>query len=290
MNAVAPPPNPDTSLDDIFVATSDAEFFDGGEGFDTVDYSGSLESIDIRSTTGTGSGGDAEGDTFSSIESIIGSDIASGRDFIYSGDEDNVLLGLAGADVLQGGEGADIIDGGDGRDYARYSDSDEAVTINLATNVNTGGTAEGDLLYNIEAITGSSFGDTLLGSDAREWFYGNRGDDLIYGGLGRDELTGGEGADTFLFLAESAFEDIDNVRDFDISEGDHIDISDLLSEYDPLTDAISDFLTVTNNGNDSLIAVDVDGGGDNFVTVARVRGVADLEDAEILVDSGNLIV
>ena len=60
-----------------------------------------------------------------------------------------------------GGSGADTLVGGAGTDTADYSASASAVTVNLATNVNTGGDAAGDSLSGIENITGSAYDDTI---------------------------------------------------------------------------------------------------------------------------------
>lgn len=57
-------------FDNVFVGTGTPESFVGGEGFDTVDYSGGTSGIGF----GGRSSGDALGDTFDSIEKIIGTD------------------------------------------------------------------------------------------------------------------------------------------------------------------------------------------------------------------------
>ena len=64
-------------------------------------------------------GGDAEADTYTSIENVVGSGL------------DDVLTGNGGANVLEGGLGADTIDGGAGSDTASYSRSGSAVSVNL---------------------------------------------------------------------------------------------------------------------------------------------------------------
>ena len=107
--------------------------------------------------------------------------------------------------------------------------------------------------------------------------------------MGRDDLFGKEGVDTFLFEAVSAFNNIDRVRDFSTAEGDKIDISDLLSGYDPLVDLITDFVQITDDGVSSTLSVDTDGGADSFAAVALIRDVIGLTDEQALVNSGNLI-
>ena len=181
-----------------FVATIDVESFAGGTGSDTVDFQfGDAVTIDLKN--GTASGGFAQGDALISIENITGSSSISGRDWIYGGDGANIILGLAGNDILEGGAGADNIDGSDGWDYARYTRSDVGVTINLATGVNTGGDAQGDILTNIEAIVGSSYDDDLTGGAGKNYLRGEAGDDVLRGGIQNDQLFGGIGNDTYYY-------------------------------------------------------------------------------------------
>ncbi len=85
---------------------------------------------------------------------------------------------------------------------------------------------------------------------------------------------------------------VDNVHDFSLAEGDTLDIKDLIApNYDPLTDAVTDFIQITDDGANSTLAVDVDGavGGTNFVTAATLLGVTGLTDEEALETSGTLI-
>jgi len=50
-----------------------ADVLDGGGRVDTATYVASASGVTVNLTTGTGSGGDAEGDTLVRIESLIGS-------------------------------------------------------------------------------------------------------------------------------------------------------------------------------------------------------------------------
>jgi Ca2+-binding RTX toxin-like protein len=67
----------------------------------------------------------------------------------------DIIYGLAGNDEITGGLGLDYIDGGTGIDNIYYNDSTAAITVNLLTNINLGGTAQGDTLVNIENIIGN---------------------------------------------------------------------------------------------------------------------------------------
>jgi hypothetical protein len=142
------------------------------------------------------------------------------------------------------------------------------------------GTAASETMY------GTSSSQTLNGLAGDDVLYGMDGDDVLYGGSGIDFLFGGNGADTFAFNDMAS---VDTVHDFNISEGDMIDISDLLIGYDPITDAIQDFVMLTSDGQDTFISVDADGGADNFVVLAKFLGVTDIKNEDTLETSGTLL-
>lgn len=64
------------------------------------------------------------------------------------------------------------------------------------------------------------------------------------------------GADIFVLSDAGA---VDTIADFSSAEGEVLDIADTLDGYDPLNDAISDFVNMTSNGSDTTISVDVNG-------------------------------
>lgn len=181
---------------------ADADAMDGGEGIDTATYEASSRGVSVDLRTGTGRGGDAEGDTLRAIENLVGSkfdDSLSGDkldNLLIGGGGNDKLFGNDGADTLEGGAGADALDGGDGIDNARYTDSNRGVTIDLAAGTGLGGTAEGDTLKSIENVTGSAHDDVLIGDAGRNVLDGGAGNDLLEGGQGQDILRGGAGSDT----------------------------------------------------------------------------------------------
>ena len=160
---------------------------------------------------------------------------------------------------------------------------DDGSTIDLLNDLTFTGTSGNDSISAIKA------NDILYGMDGSDYLYGNDGDDILYGGSGIDMLYGQGGADTFVFEADSAFTNSDNIQDFNLAEGDKLDISDLITGYDPLTDAISDFVQITESGSNSYLNVDANGGADNFVQVAYIYNQTGLSDEEALETSGNLI-
>lgn len=190
---------------DVISGGDGADTINGGEGNDFSVYLSSGAAVDVNLTTGTGTGGSAEGDILNSIENLIGSlfdDTLTGDANANNlqGDEgDDVLNGEDGNDALAGGEGADDLNGGDGQDLASYFSSDEAITINLADGTASGGEAEGDVLTSIEDLLGSAFDDVLTGDAGSNVISGASGDDLLDGGDGADQLNGGQGNDTVTY-------------------------------------------------------------------------------------------
>ncbi|KGM31859.1 calcium-binding protein [Inquilinus limosus] len=186
--------------DDILWGETGADTLIGGDGSDMVYYHLSPAAVTINLSTGAASGGDAEGDYLTGIEEVVGSDWND----VLTGDAGvNRLLGSYGDDVLNGGAGADQLYGHDagavhpsGVDRVEYATSLAGVTVNLATNVNTGGDAQGDELYGIQNLGGSDFADSLTGDAGANTLWGHGGNDVVAGGAGNDALYGEAGADT----------------------------------------------------------------------------------------------
>ena len=148
-------------------------------------------------------------------------------------------FGLDGSDFIYGNTGDNKLFGGDGNDYV----------FDFA-----GGENE---------IHGGNGNDYLYDSIGGELF-GGAGDDVLYIGSGDNVMAGGEGTDTYLvFGTVSQFSGNTNViTDFSTTEGDNLDLNWILSSgYDPVQDAIEDFIILTDNGTDTLVSVDVDGTG-----------------------------
>ena len=74
---------------DTLIGGAGADSLDGGAGIDTADYSGSESGVTVDLSAGTGTGGDAEGDTLTSIENVTGSA------------HNDTLTGDAGANTLE---------------------------------------------------------------------------------------------------------------------------------------------------------------------------------------------
>ncbi len=139
-------------------------------------------------------------------------------------------------------------------------------------------------------VYGGAGNDIVKGGNGDDLVHGGIGDDTIYGNDGTDTLYGGAGADTFVFESTSAFNNVDTIKDFNTSDGDAIDISDLLTGYTPGTSDIADFVTLGTSGSDTKVSVDADGAGTTYsaVQVATINYVTGL-DVHDMLTNGNLI-
>src|SRR3546814_18860244 len=73
----------------------------------------------------------------------------------------NILVGHDGDEILAGGLGADILVGEGGVDTVTYAASNAAVSVDLATFLNSGGHAAGDRLYELQRVIGSAFDEAF---------------------------------------------------------------------------------------------------------------------------------
>ena len=179
--------------DDTLIGGAGADILDGGSGINTADYSGSNAGVSIDLETGAASGGDAEGDTITGIQNVVGSNFNdtltgdSGDNTLIGGGGDDILVGGAGNDLLVGGRGADQLIGGDGIDAVDYSTSIAGVVVDMIDGSAGGGDAQGDVFSSIEVVQGSFHDDVLRGDN---------NDNILRGGLGADVLDGRGGFDT----------------------------------------------------------------------------------------------
>jgi trimeric autotransporter adhesin len=99
---------------DVFVGGLGADALIGGDGTDSVDFSSARAGVVVNLATG-GTSGEASGDTYSSIENVVGSAFI---DIIDGDSNSNSLTGGKGNDVLRGGAGDDtyVYARGDGQD------------------------------------------------------------------------------------------------------------------------------------------------------------------------------
>lgn len=136
---------------------------------------------------------------------------------------------------------------------------------------------------------GTSGDDSIQGTEGNDLLYGGDGDDTLYGDHGSDVMTGGDGADTFVYKA--ICDGIDVIRDFSTDEGDVLDLSSVIQNYDATQQAIDDFVFLKTVDGGSVLAVDSTGSGDaanavNLVALEGIQGVS----VQDLFESGNISV
>ena len=116
-----------------------------------------------------------------------------------------------GDDLIIGVGNTDFIDGGRGNDTISYHWSGALVDVDLMRATQTNDDASGDVLTNIENVTGSGRNDRLAGDNL---------DNILNGLGGRDVLSGRGGNDQFVFDS-AAIANGDTVTDF--TSGDQLD-------------------------------------------------------------------
>lgn len=193
--------------DDTLDGGGQGDVLNGGSGIDAAAYTSAQAGVQAYLGNAGANTGDAQGDTYTDVESLIGSAYVD----VLGGDQgNNGLFGEAGADILQGGlgddllqggAGADQLDGGEGFDLAVYADSTVGVAINMTSPQFNGnadgsvGVASGDAFVGIEGVLGSNYNDVLFGDAANNTLRGESGADNLSGAGGDDTLIGGAGAD-----------------------------------------------------------------------------------------------
>ncbi len=90
--------------DDILIGGAGGDVLNGGVGSDAASYVSSVYAVNVNLGTGVTSGGQSNGDSFVSIENLIGSQLG------------DVLSGDGAANRINGGAGNDALSGGGGDD------------------------------------------------------------------------------------------------------------------------------------------------------------------------------
>tara|TARA_R110002124_G_scaffold64985_2_gene178029 strand:- start:862969 stop:881598 length:18630 start_codon:yes stop_codon:yes gene_type:complete len=267
---------------DIIMLTEDgsSDQYDGGAGLDLLDASGLTGALNVDltqaldsnkfSASGLGS------DIYTSIEGAIGTTFNDS--FIGVQGQNNIFDGNSGSDTV---------------DYSGITGSGMVVTLNTSTdaNVTVAGSADEDIIRNIENVTGSAFADTLTGDGLANTLSGNAGNDILTGGAGEDVLNGGADADTLDggdgadTINGDGGADLINV----MNTADGIDVIDGGSEIDTIDySALAQSVEVTLNGS-TLADVSFGGGAaeDQLRNIENVIGstAADIINGDALANA-----
>ncbi|CAL62078.1 Conserved hypothetical protein [Herminiimonas arsenicoxydans] len=153
-----------TSYDDTFVASNLANNFDGGLGSNTVSYAASDLGVTVNLLNGTGTGGYADNDSYTSIQNVIGSAA------------DDLFIANGAVNRFDGGVSTAI-----SHNRVSYATDTADLTIDLLNVgvVGIGGNAAGDTYVNIQDVTGGSGDDTFIASSAANKFEGGLGSNTV---------------------------------------------------------------------------------------------------------------
>jgi Ca2+-binding RTX toxin-like protein len=175
--------------DDTYaVETGDVIVEVAGEGFDTVQSSGTFALTDnLENLTLTGAL--AANGTGNAADNYLTGNSAA-----------NTLSGGAGNDTLDGGAGADTLVGGSGNDYYLVDSGADVVSELAGEGTDTVMTSASYTLgANVEnlTLTGSAV-SSATGNALANILYGNAGANVLDGRAGADTMTGGAGDDTYV--------------------------------------------------------------------------------------------
>ncbi|MEY9558838.1 calcium-binding protein [Sinorhizobium fredii] len=184
------------SGNDVLIGGAGADVLSGGSGIDTVSYRDANEGVSVSLIAGTGASNDfdnmeisdAEGDTYVSIEQVVGSR------------SDDDIVGNNGANRLEGRNGDDTIDGCDGDDVI-FGEADPNALVPSGTgNLKPWEESEDDCGCGSDDSTElptetKSYSDILIGGCGNDTIYGQLGIDTLVGGEDNDTLDGGESID-----------------------------------------------------------------------------------------------
>ncbi|MEB3282382.1 MAG: choice-of-anchor L domain-containing protein [Lyngbya sp.] len=193
---------------DTLIGGENGDSFEGGLGLDWVDYR-DASAVVVANLVNGGSQGEANGDTFTTVENLRGSDRA---DSLIGDENDNEI-----DPGLSSGAIADFVDGGSQNErgdrlFVDYSRRDTGTGI-IGGFVKEFEDTEFDFISrrispnnsildrvnfeNIEHITviGTVQSDQIDGGEGDDVLMLGAGDDTVYGGFGNNRILAGEGND-----------------------------------------------------------------------------------------------
>jgi len=228
---------------------------------------------------------DASADTFNGLDgddTFIVSGAVNGGDIINGGNGNDQLIGSSDDDGLVFGSLTSIeyIDMGTGIDY---------IMAKSGSTLDLSGYTRGVNLMNLEYITDNTGTETVIGTAQNDLIY-------LQSDSNTDTLYGGAGADTFYINDNLNATDI--LADYNASEGDIIDIADILQFDSGLGDDISDFVRLTDSGDGNpangsgtvTLEIDVDGTLNGSVFQSYVVFSDQAINLATLIANGSLIV
>ncbi|MBU6235657.1 MAG: type I secretion C-terminal target domain-containing protein, partial [Alphaproteobacteria bacterium] len=210
---------------------------------------------------------------------------ADKNDLLIGTRSDETLKGYDGNDTLVGAEGNDLLCGGLGDDCYYFLEGhgqdivrdDSGVSqfkfLGIALDDATFNLVGADLVIgtgglnsvDIEGFVTSDI--NVFDFEDGKYFLGTDQGDVFVDTSRADKFMAGAGADLFVFNNKLA---VNEILDFSTADGDVLDISALMTNYGTTTNPFSAYLSVQQDGADTLVKVDTDGyrHGDAMTTVA----------------------
>ncbi|MBB4039187.1 Ca2+-binding RTX toxin-like protein [Microvirga flocculans] len=212
--------------DDILRGGEGADQLNGGAGLNVASYEEATGRVVANLQNRSANAGEATGDTYTLIQSLIGSDFndtlvgdggantltgGNGNDSLVGGDGNDTLVGGAGDDTLVGGNGFDVLDGGAGVNV--YADATEGeivdrpgIAIDVIQTKRSYTLAASSKMEALKAdpnagaisLTGNNSANLLVGNKATNTLKGRGGNDEISGSGGSDKISGETGNDRLI--------------------------------------------------------------------------------------------
>jgi hypothetical protein len=175
---------------DIVSGAFGADYFSGGDGSDTVDYSGRFNNLSLTLDGVANDGGATEKDNIATDIEIIKAGLGNNMILGSTSAPTNVVyqfFGNIGRDTIVGGRGNDIINGGGGNDLIGGSYGNDTIH---------GGAGD-------DQVSGNEGNDVLYADSGVDDVWGDAGDDRLYGGRNPSFLHGGAGNDVMVSIGGS---------------------------------------------------------------------------------------
>ena len=115
---------------DIMTGNGGADDLNGGSGSDTASYQGATEAVIASLANAAINTGDAKGDTYISVENLVGTGF---NDYLNGNNSANDINGGAGLDTIKGYGGDDLLTGGTGKDNFVFNSALNAAGIDEIT-------------------------------------------------------------------------------------------------------------------------------------------------------------
>jgi Ca2+-binding RTX toxin-like protein len=204
---------------------------------------------------------------------------------LTGGSEADVILGLEGNDTLNGGDGDDFLSGDAGDDILNGGLGNDFLIDSSGANTLTGGDGDDTIIASATAnIDGGSGNDIIFATGLSSTASGGSGNDTITVGAA-STLTGGADTDTFVLAASYAYSLSSLTPAIVITDfvagaaGDRLDLVQWLNSpnttgYDGSNPfGSSGYLRLRQEGADTIVGWDSNGGGDSFTALFLLQGV-----------------